>query len=159
MKRQRVLVASFIIGNPKQVKLFQLRLPRISENVIGIETGMRWLEGNFPATIISPVWKLPIEVKRNIVLGDLKIQSSGMENIFYATDLLVNQNFGQADFTTAFWPAKENSHKCNSFEEVVKINCESTILQAMYTDKFWEQQTIPYKYRVSVYVWVECKAN
>ncbi len=159
MKREGVIISSFLIERQKQVKLFQVRIPREAENIVGVEMGLLWLEGLLPVPPPSPVWSLPMSVQRNLVLGELKLQSYEKANMFYSADLCMNNNVNFADFSTGSFPAKEYSHGYAWHEDPVMVNGNTTLLQGVYRDKLSDYQSSTYRYIVKVYVWIAAKED
>jgi len=159
MKRESVIVTNFLIDRPKQIKLFQMKIPREAENIIGIEMGLTWITG-IPPVIAPPLeWALPMDIKRNLVLGELKFQSYEKANMFYTQELVINQNTDTADFTSKFFPPKAYTHQYQLNEEPIKVNGNTTILQGVYRDNFSDQFAGAYSYIIRVYVWLEAKID
>lgn len=170
MKREGVIVSTFAIERPKQVKLFQVRIPREANEVIGVEIGLRWLAGNLPVPVIPPrdsgappdvpaPWQLPMMQLRNFDLGEVKLQSYEKANIFYSGDVIINKNHEAGDFTNAGFAPKEYTHQYQSQEVEVSVRAETTLVQGIYRDKANEFITGSYRYQVSVYVWVASKED
>jgi hypothetical protein len=171
MKREGVIISSFTIERPNQIQLFQVRIPREAKNIIGVEMGMRWLNGAFPTPIPSspappatpawpplfPVGGTPFLFKRNQLVGELKLQSYEKANIFYTTELLIDQNIGINNFTSSFFPAKVYSHQTVMNEEVVNVGGDTTLVQGVFRNKF--DIVGAFQYKVFVYVWVEAKED
>lgn len=166
MKREGIIISSFIIDRQKQIKLFQVKVPCDVKNIIGIELGLRWLEG-VPRTISSAMvgapmdsiesegWRIPIALKRNILMGEIKLQSQGKANLFFSDELVLDQNISQADFTSQFFPPTASSHLMMNYETEVKVSGDTTILQGIYWDRLSENIPTNYKYQVFLYVWME----
>lgn len=159
MKSESVIVTNFLIERPKQIKLFQMKIPREADNIIGIEVGLTWLTG---IPVVAPPlldWSLPMTIKRNIVLGEVKFQSYEKANMFYTQELVMNQNNDFADFTSKFFTPKVYTHSYQLNEEPIKVNGNTTILQGVYRDKLADSYAGAFSYVVRVYVWYESKPN
>ncbi len=156
--RKQFVVTSFIIDKKKQVKIFQMRLPRETKSVIGIGTGFQRIEG-IPDRPIPPTlqWKLPMQMDRNFVFGEVCLQSCEKANICYTAELIQDQNLDFADFSTRWWKPKDYTHQYNVNIDEVIVKGETTILEGIYKDKLSEQQPDDYKYKVNIYVLVETK--
>jgi hypothetical protein len=170
VKREGVIVSTFVVQRPKQVRLFQVKIPREAQEVIGVEMGARWLSGSFPNLVPPPVdsggptdvpapWQLPFKQLRNFDLGEVKLQSYEKANIFFSGDLVINKNLDTGDFTNAGFPPKEYTHQFHSQEVEVSVRAETTIVQGIYRDKANEFMTGTYSYLVNVYVWVASKED
>lgn len=157
MKREGVIITRFVISQPKQVKLFQVKIPREAKNIIGIETGIRWISGTLPVLPPPPTWLLPFLLQRSIAVGEVKLQSYEKANIFYTGEAVLNQNMAFADFSSEHFAPKEYSHGYSAHEDEVKVNGETTILQGVYRDKVFEQVADSFRYEVKVYVWMESR--
>ena len=157
MKKQFV-VYSFKIERRKQVKMFQIRLPRETKSVIGIGTGFQRIEG-IPDRIFPPrlEWKMPMQMDRNFVFGEVRLQSCEKANICYTAELIKDENLDYADFSSRWWKPKDYTHQYNLNMDDVIVKGETTVLEGIYKDKLFEQQQDDYKYKVNVYVLVETK--
>jgi hypothetical protein len=154
--KKRVVVTGFNIEAARQVKLFQIRLPREAKSVIGIGTGYQIIEGvdDPPIPPIFP-WKVPLVIRRNQLLGEIKLQSCEKANIFYTAELQLDKNLDFADFSSKSWQPTLHTHYTRHYTDVVNVQGETTILQGIYKDKLFNQQEgLVYRYRVNVYVWV-----
>jgi hypothetical protein len=159
MMRESVIITPFLIERAKQVKLFQIKIPREAKNIIGIEMGVKFQEGA-PVPPAPPVdWVLPMLQKRNRCVGELKLQSYEKANIFYTGELTMNYNMDQADFTSKWFVPKVYTHQAESHESDVSVSGTTTIIQGVFRDKLSESQEAAYKYTVYVYLWLESKDN
>jgi len=157
MKREGVIITTFTIERIRQIQLFQIKIPSETKNIIGIEMGVRILSGFTAIPPALPTWVLPINFKRNIVLGELKLQSYESANVFYTGELTLNNNTGNADFTSQFFIPQPFTHEYASNEDETTVSGKTTIVQGVYRDKLADQQEGTYSYKVNVYVWCEVK--
>jgi len=157
---EQVIITRLTIDRPKQVRMFQVKLPRQTETVIGVETGLRWLNGVpvEPPHEILP-WKLPTDIQRNTYIGDLKLQSTEPGNIFFAADIVLNNNNAYADFTSEYLVPKNYTNQLKTEEDKVMIGGKSTVLFGCYKDNLADIVTTPFKYFVTVYVWIKLFDN
>lgn len=158
MNREGVIITSFLIEKPRQVKLFQVKIPREAENIVGIETGIVWKNG-IPADDPAPGWTLPLSVARNIVLGEVKFQSYEKANVFYTKEICANKNTDYGDFTSQFFKPTNHTHQYQQIEDPIKVSGSTTILQGVYRDSLADTVPTSYKYLVKVYVWIEAKTD
>jgi hypothetical protein len=159
MKREGVIVTTFTIERQKQVKLFQIKIPREAQNIVGVEMGLKWISGVPAVPEILPLWNLPMTIKRNLNIGELKLQSYEKANIFYTGELVINQNGDTADFTSEYFSPKAYTHQGVSHEDEVQVNGNTTLIQGAFRDKLSEQQEGNYAYKVYVYLWVAVKED
>lgn len=173
MIREQVVITEVWITKAGQVKHFQVKLPKNTTRIIGVELGGRWLtetKGDIPIPSEMPKESAYVELKRieaiaykpvnvfkrNLLIGEVKLQSCEEANIFYAADIQVDSNMGYADFSqNSSWRSNVFTHQTQSFEECVIVDGESTILQGMYKDRYGEQTKLKPNYLVNVYVWTE----
>jgi hypothetical protein len=156
MKNFRVIVTKFLVGNASRIKLFQVKIPREAKSVAGVEMGMSWLVGALPAEAAElPSLLVPQTVRRNVYLGELKLQSYEKANIFYTGDLVLNRNSKLAELGNRFFAAKNYTHQYKEENDPIDVNGTTTILQGVYKDKL-NLPTV-YRYQVKVYLWLELK--
>lgn len=155
MKNKRVIITSFLIDKPKQVKLFQIKLPRDTKSVLGVETSLLWMNGSLPPLEIIQPWDLPSAPKRSTLIGEVKLQSTGTANIFFTNELFASAAFDFGDFTAEWLEEKPCHTNQQAFDSNIEIDAEGNVLLGFFSDKVFEQQAPPYAYRVTIYVWVE----
>lgn len=159
MMRESVIVTPILIEQPNQMKLFQVKIPREAENIVGVEMGLLWLEGPPPVVPPPSVWTLPMTVSRNLLLGELKLQSYEKSNMFFSGELVINRNLDFADYSSRFFSPKAYTHQLHQYEVPVKVNGNTTIIQGVFRDMLHESQAGSYKYIVKVYTWIEAKLD
>lgn len=172
MIQEQVIITPIIIAKAGQVKHFQIKLPKTSKRIIGVELGGRLLTQTkenvlVPQAMLEVVAKenelsavaaseRDTGFKRNTVIGELKLQSCEEANIFYAGHLQSDNNMGYGDFSqNRFWRVNPFTHQAMAFEEVVIVDAESTIIQGVYKDRLGEQQETNVNYLVNVYLWYQ----
>lgn len=159
---EQVIITPVGITKAGQIKYFQIRLPKNSKQIIGIEIGVRRITGipesqlneqNILVELRNTGW---LTYKRNTFIGELKLQSCEEANIFYSTDIQMDQNLGFGDFSQhPKWQANVFSHQSKTEEDTVVVNGDTTIVQGIYKDHIGEQNKTDLQYIVNVYVWVE----
>lgn len=158
MNRESVIITSIAITQPGQVKLFQVKIPREVEHIIGIEMGMQWRQGSELPAVSGPQTDLmPLAFQQNVLVGELKLQSYERARIFYAGELLLNRNMAYADFTQKWFSPKVYSHQHESHAEEIKVSGRTTLIQGVYRDQLNNSNIYSYRYNVNVYVWTETK--
>jgi hypothetical protein len=162
--REQALVTHLNITKAGQVRNFQVRLPKNTIQIIGIETSVRLLTGRrdevpvplpqpvpFPQPVPVPKQAaaqaakviVPIEFaglmtfRRDTFFGDLRLQSCEQANIFYAKHVQTDENIGMGDYSqSGSWRVLPYTHEGKAEEETVKVNGNSTIIQGIYKDGY-----------------------
>jgi hypothetical protein len=155
MNKEVVIIKSILIDKPKQVKVFDLKIPRQAKNIIGIELGMRWNLGALPPPPLFDQNDGFLKMYRNILFGELKLQSYDNAKIFYTQELTQHQNFIHSDFTAKRFNPTPFTHQTHLLEDPIHLNGDATIIQGIYKDQL--ELLTPYSYTVNVYVWLENK--
>jgi hypothetical protein len=172
--KELVTIVPIRISKQGQQHFFQLRLPTITQRIVGIETGLRL------KTLLPPVVTIingPF--KRNVLMGTLQLTTPGRVNQFYATDVYADDtNIGLAEiqlprdpkgqpFQPVGLPPVSKGGSGKSFYEFFACThgskreedsldiCGSRIINGWYKDTaggiFYK--AIPYE--VLLYVWTE----
>lgn len=153
MMREQVIVTQVRITKAGQANHFQVRLPKNTNCIIGIETGLRLIKKQ-KALPEEPL-RLLIPYKRNTLIGELKLQSCEEANIFYATHILSDENLAAGDYSLkGRWTASSFTHQNKTEEDMVIVDGDSTIVQGLFKDRIGEITNMDVEYVVSVYVWV-----
>jgi len=157
MNLKKVIVAQIFIDSPKQIALFQFKIPREVKNIIGVDSSLRLITGDVPRTRPTDPWVFPMTIRRNLFVGDLKLQSLDKANIFYQCDIVQNNNIDNADFTSRRLVPQVYTHEIQHSPEGVNLTGATTILQGFYRDHLSDELTGRYSYALSVYIWLELK--
>lgn len=156
MIQEQVIITPINIIKAGQVKHFQIKLPKTAKRIIGVELGGRLLTDSKDRVAIPASIGSPTAFKRNALIGELKLQSCEEANIFYAGHLQSDRNMGYGDFTqNSFWKVNPFTHQTMTFEEVVIVDAESTIVQGVFKDRLGEEQDNNINYLVNVYLWYQ----
>lgn len=174
MKRESVIIESFVIDKPKQVKIIEVRIPREVEKIIGVELGFNLLRGDSkPASpVISGLTSFAAvgdtrspdasgigeargitPFKRSICIGEIRLQSFSKANLFYAGELVMDRNLDYGDFTAQFFPPQVYTHGAPSFETDVKLTAKHRLIRGVYRDQLVDSFGASVKYRVNLYLW------
>jgi hypothetical protein len=162
MMREQVISTSLSIQKAGQAKHFQIKLPKNTKHIIGIELGGRWLAPTKNTSVIPPKEIIKVrfaesglKFKRDLLIGELKLQSCEEANIFYSGHLQIDNNAAYCDFSgNTYWTATAFTHQSSSFEERVVVDGRSTILHGIYKDRYGENNPAV-NYLLNVYVWIE----
>ena len=168
MMKEQVIITKVSIKRQGERKHFQIRLPKNTKFIVGIEYGGRMISKS-EAVVIKPFPKEPVLAPlglavgetsrtlfvRNQLIGELKLQSCEESNWFFSTDVVSSDaNLGLADFSQSGFPVNDFTHGNKRTEEIVKVDAESTIIQGWYLDAFGKSQKADISYEVNVYVWI-----
>ena len=96
-------------------------------------------------------------LRRNQLVGELKLQSYEKANIFYTGELLLDQNIDNRDFTHLRFPNKVYSHGLAMHEDPVSVNGDTTLVQGVFRNRLAIVGN--FQFRVFVYVWTEAKVD
>lgn len=176
MMREGVIITKINIKRQGERKHFQIKLPKDTKYIIGVEYGGRLISKSegIPADPITGVKNptisaepVPVDsgtviegrskaiFKRNQLIGELKLQSCEEANWFYATDVFgEDANLKYGDFSNAGFNVTDHTHGNKRTEEIVKVDAESTIIQGWYLDALGKSQKVDINYEISVYVWI-----
>ena len=177
MMKEQVIITKVNIKLQGERKHFQIKLPKDTKYIIGVEYGGRLLtKSDGPVVKPAPKEAPKVEAiqdvhvhleatssgkesrtlfKRNQLIGELKLQSCEEANWFYATDVFANDaNLDYADFSKSGFPINDFTHGNKKTEEIVKVDAESTIIQGWYLDALGKSQKMDIQYEVTVYVWI-----
>lgn len=155
MNKETVISKTLIIDKPNQTQVFDIKIPRDTKQIIGLEMGMRWELGNFPKKPVNPRHDTIMTFYRDTVLGELKLQNFERTGIFYAGELIVYQNVMHSDFATKALSPTAYTHQKQALEDPIHLNGDITLAQGIYKNTL--QLATPYRYVVTVYVWLEKK--
>jgi hypothetical protein len=177
MMKEGVIIKTISIKRQGERKHFQIKLPKDTKFIIGVEYGGRLISRS---DVKSDVPKAAIKTevatheavyttesgavrddrsktlfKRNQLIGELKLQSCEEANWFYAADVFVNDaNLNWGDFSQAGFPVNDFTHGNKRTEEIVKVDAESTIINGWYLDALAKSQKLDINYEIKVYVWI-----
>lgn len=164
MKQERIFINSVLISKPGQIKIFEVIIPRDVEQIIGIELGFKLTEGTIHEGLSGGVgsgvgWQIPLIVKRSFCAGEIRLQHFSKANLFYAGEILLDQNADHGNFTSEFFPPKVYSHSPKTEATKIKLHTRNRMIRGIYRDKLSESITGSYKYEVLLYLWVEKKKD
>ena len=175
MIKRRIIATKLSITKQGEIKFFQVKIPFDAISIMGIETAMRLK--NFVAqpvpNIVVPnanpngdIQPLvffgvpaPIDIPRNVLAGELKLQSSDDCNVFYATDVFdqsVKENLDKAPSVT-FITENVWTHGYKRELEEVLVDGNTTVIAGLYKDRLGEMIGQNITYDVFLYVWYKFK--
>jgi hypothetical protein len=180
--REEVIIQPIGITKKKEQSFFQVKLPRDTHKIIGIETGL-YVESELP--VFAPYIQGDANmIRQNRLMGTLQLQASGKPNLFYAKEIFdkdinlgVNElkivpdvierrliepqlrkgedvpNDGNNFSDFTIW-----SHGTKREEDPVNV-CGCHIINGQFKDAVGEYYKIDIQYRVTLYIWIERKVN
>jgi hypothetical protein len=117
--------------------------------------GMKWHLGVLPKHPLFSSGDGFLKFYPNTLIGELKLQSYERASIFYSQELKVDRNFIHSDFSSQEFSPQPYTHQTHNYEDPIKIDGNITIAQGIYKDLL--QLAMPYRYTVTVYIWIENK--
>jgi hypothetical protein len=160
--RQQVLVTQVDIQRVGQVCYFQVILPASAKRIIGIEasSGIRQMSMSDRHAYSFPYpWTgMPkfIYFMRSVQYGELKLQSQGKENIFYAKHVQSDESIPSGDYSAhEGWVPAPYTHQAKSEEDSISIDTCGKVIHGIYTDVIGRKIGYDVMYTVTVYVWID----
>jgi hypothetical protein len=180
--REEVIIQSIGITKKKEQQFFQVKLPRDTNKIIGIETGL-YVESTLPVFFPYIQGNANI-IRQNRLMGTLQLHSSGKPNLFYAKELFDNDiNVGANEMKNVpdvierrliepqlrkgedvpndgnnFSDFTIWSHGTKREEDPIDV-CGCQLINGQFKDTVGEYYNINIKYRVILYIWIERKVN
>lgn len=165
MMQEKVITAQVKINSAGQTRHFQLRLPKDTKTIIGVEHGVRIISwagynggGDASGEAASGNGGSFLSFNRSLLMGELKLQSCEEANIFYSAHVQTDENLDQGDFSKYLdtnWVPSPYTHQGKTEEEVIVVKGVSTIINGVYKDRIGEQHGINAEYILNVYLWVK----
>lgn len=188
MIKRRIIATKLSITKQGEIKFFQVKIPFDAISIMGIETTMRLRNfvaqpvpniavpndvpfgnvvafngdggdmGNIQPLAFFGV-PAPIDIPRNVLAGELKLQSSDDCNVFYATDVFdqsVKENLDKAPSVT-FITENVWTHGYKRELENVLVDGNTTVIAGLYKDRLGEMIGQNITYDVFLYVWYKFK--
>lgn len=177
MRAEQILVTEVTITKAGQIKLFQIKLPKTAKRIIAVDTDIRLLQTligvphpGVPGVIEPASDKGAVGSARELIpnldfkpsqaVGELLLQSLEKANIFYSTIVRMDEaNGGFGDASAGLFPASPYVNKGKMTPKKVNLNCNTTLIQAMFKDRFGAALKADVNYTLKVFVWVEMKST
>ena len=158
MNRESVIIKTLEIKNPTQVCMFQIRIPREVENIVGVEMGMNWTR-SYPSQNddTDRDWKLPLTMNTTAVVGELKLQSFEKSNMFYSGELALDRSMDFGDFTYNWFKPYPYTHQFSAFEDSIAVPGTTTLINGVFKDTLYIYGLLEYQYTVKIYIWLQSK--
>ena len=177
--KEEVIIQSICITKKKEQTFFQVKLPRDTYKIIGIETGLYILAA--PPNLFVPLQDNSGFIRRNNMMGILQLQTNGKANIFYSKEIFerdINIGTGEIKIITDQPNQEENvaflrveppdgnsfdfftcwTHGSKREEDPLNI-CGCTLINGQFKDAVGEYFGTDISYKVILYIWIERKTN
>lgn len=160
MSRVRILVSETSITMADQVKHFQIKLPKHTLKIVGIETDV-FLKSKLAGegTVLEPSDGISRVINYNVA-GKISLQSMEKENIFFSDWVKASvfyEGYKKPEAFQIHTEAKDIRGK--TAPKKVDVPVESTIINALYRDNIGKQLKQDVIYTLKVFVWMETNEN
>lgn len=152
---------------------FQVRLPKDARKIIGIETGLKLID-EIPDEYYG-AYEARFRIRRNELIGDIKLQSLDDANIFYAKEIWADDRNANADSVVindysppaerriAFlkvdppdlWQPDFPWMHSSKLEEDGVLLCHNPIITGVYKDAVGKKYETDFSYKVLLYIWYD----
>lgn len=174
--KEQVIIQPISITRRGQQNFFQVKLPRDTHRIIGIESGLIVLD--CPPYAFSPLQGNPGLILRNNLMGVMQLKANGRPDIFYAKEIFERDlNIGAGELRLflydppnerrlslrrIFVPPDGNSfsfspsctHGTKREEDPLNI-CDCTVINGHFKDSIGEVMGYDLSYKVMLYIWIE----
>jgi hypothetical protein len=179
--REEAIIQPIRITKKKERQFFQVKLPRDTHKIIGIETGL-YVESILPAFVLYIQGDANM-IRQNRLMGTLQLQASGKPNLFYSKEIFekdINSSVGEMkvvppDIRRLIEPLRKKgddipgdgnnfsdftiwSHGTKREEDPVNV-CGCHIINGQLKDLVGGYYNTDIQYRVMLYIWIERKVN
>ena len=180
MNRARVIVKEISILKKGEVHFFQIRLPKNTIRIRGVEYDAFMLSQLAAATPAEPagptvpsggisggVSHQPVRTTflkwtptTNPTLGKLKLQNLDAHNLFYETWVpFMLYGGGMPDLSYGLFPKSPYTLNTNGKPKHVDLSCNNQVINGMFEDAIGSKQNADLNYRLKVFIWIETSEN
>jgi hypothetical protein len=178
MIREQVLIQTIPVTKRQQQVFFQLKLPRDTHKIIGVETGLSVIQAD-PQFFVPSIDAGGV-VRRNLLMGTLQLQANGSTDVFYSKDIFERDiNTGLSEIKQFITqqqdvpplqlllievPLDGNgfefyncwSHGRKREEDPLSI-CNCSVISGWFKDAAYATINTDIIYQVTLYIWIERK--
>ncbi|MBN8674992.1 hypothetical protein PDL71_10740 [Lacibacter sp. MH-610] len=179
MMKEQVIIQPISISKRGQQNFFQVKLPRDTHRIIGIETGLYLL--NVPGYVI-PASEQSMLMRRNNLMGVVKLRANGKPDVFYSKEVFerdINISAGEMKIVPPPVVSEERTplrkldeqpdgnsfdyfthwtHGAKREEDPLNI-CGCAFINGQYKDAIGEYFYMDVSYKIMLYIWIERKTN
>ena len=157
----QVVVKQLVIARQGERHYFQINIPRDAVKIVAVELGATLKDALDPVPPEDPSW---LRIKRNVLVGELSLQTSSVADSFYSTALIQDDaNIGVEDFfydaglpplPTFYWQSRQYIHGSKKEADEIILHRES-MLYGCYQDRIGATENKDMPYAVMIYIWYE----
>lgn len=173
MMKEQVIIQSLSISKRGQQNFFQIKLPRDTHKIIGIETGLYLL--NVPGNFI-PALEQSMLMRRNNLMGVVQLRVNTKPDVFYSKEVferdinigvdeikiippqVTGERKGEQPDGNSFDYFTHWTHGSKREEDPLNI-CGCAVINGQYKDSIGEYFQTDVNYKVMLYIWIERKIN
>ena len=176
MMKEQVIIQPISISKRGQQNFFQVKLPRDTDKIIGIETGL--IIQDSPIYAFSILLANPGVTERNNLMGVMQLKANGRPDIFYAKEIFERDlNIGAGELRVfpndqpnerrllllrprippdgnSFGFSPSCTHGTKREEDPLSI-CGCTVINGYFKDSIGEVMGYDLIYKVMLYIWIE----
>ena len=158
MTREEVIVHRLFIERAGQVTAFQVRLPKDTSRIIGLEYNARKIYGEPEDIIIHEggayTGGASFVVKSNKTIGQLSLGNFNCAGLFYQGDLIENRNAAHLEGIASLQYTASPWIQSTKREEICFCVTGHTI-EALFKDSYGAGEYDYLEYELSLYFWIE----
>lgn len=169
--REEVIIQSITISRRGEQHYFQMKLPRNTHKIIGVETGLYILSAS--VYLFGTMHGEMNALFRNNLIGRLQLKANGKPDIFYSKEIFERDyNIGAGEikqFINAAPPMRRLAQDPdgNSFSDFTQwthgtkreedpLNiCNCTVINGQFRDAIGDYFGMDLQYKVMLYLWIE----
>lgn len=173
MMKEQVIIQTISTSKRGQQTFFQTKLPRDTQRVIGIETGLYLL--NVPGYFI-PAQELSKLVRRNNLMGVVQLRANTKPDVFYSKEIferdinigadeikiipsqVAGERKGEQPDGNSFDYFTHWTHGSKREEDPLDV-CGCTVINGQYKDAIGEYFQADVNYKVMLHIWIERMIN
>jgi hypothetical protein len=155
MTIEQAIVQKLFIQRIGQLVSFQVRLPRNTKRLIGLEYDARKIAGNGYVSRLQYGWEGDTSFKRykNKTIGKLSLYNNSCEGLFYEGDLIEDRNKWQYE---GYWHGSNVEVWMQSTRrEEIGLSVTPGLIQGLYQDQYGVNEYVDLMYELCLYFWIE----
>ncbi len=157
MTTENIITTRFRVSRIRRIVFFEVNIPKEAKHIIAVETQAKLLSGTLPAIASPSVWELPTSPRRNLLFGELRLQSYESANLFYSCEIKQDNNADAWDFTGAFFTPRNYTHQGKALPDPIKVSGKSSVIKGVFRDKLAESIETEFNYIVEMFLWTDSK--
>lgn len=158
MIRQEAIVHKLFIDRVRQITAFQVRLPKDTARIIGIEYNVRKIYGEPVGIIFREGDTAPGDasfvLKPNKTIGHLSLGNFNCAGLFYQGDLIEDRNTAHLEGIASLQYTVSPCIQSTKREEICFCVTGNTI-EALFKDTYGVDEYQYLEYELSLYFWIE----